>query len=72
MMSFSPPLQVIDDFGRLIYSEIDYAIEAASARRFVSLYGSIPNVTAPEIHPALSTRKVMSIIVIIVAVGNHD
>ncbi|KAL1507029.1 hypothetical protein AB1Y20_007891 [Prymnesium parvum] len=53
-------VSVIDDFGELIYSEIDYAIEAASARRFVSLYGSIANVTAPKVYTALSTRKVLT------------
>ncbi|KAL3933980.1 MAG: hypothetical protein SGPRY_000041 [Prymnesium sp.] len=53
-------VSVIDDFGTLIYSEIDYSIEAASARRFVSLYGSIANVTAPQIFTSQSTRKVLT------------
>ena len=33
-------MSVIDDFGRLIYSEIDYRAEAANAQRFAEMYES--------------------------------
>jgi aarF domain-containing kinase len=34
---------VIDDFGDLIYREIDYRAEAVNAQRFAELYASIPD-----------------------------
>ena len=42
-------VSVIDDFGGLIYAEIDYEVEAANAARFARLYSPLPNVTAPTI-----------------------
>lgn len=51
-------MQVIDDFGELIYREIDYTAEAANAQRFAELYGGIPEVFVPRVYPELSTRKV--------------
>ena len=42
-------VSVIDDFGGLIYAEIDYEVEAANAARFSRLYSQLPNVTAPSI-----------------------
>ena len=53
-------VSVIDDFGHLLYSEIDYSLEADNARRFTSLYGSLPNVSAPQIYPDLSSRRVLT------------
>ena len=53
-------VSVIDDFGHLLYSEIDYSLEADNARRFTSLYGSLPNVSAPQIYLDLSTRRVLT------------
>lgn len=49
---------MIDDFGELIYREIDYTAEAANAQRFAELYGGIPEVFVPRVYPELSTRKV--------------
>ena len=53
-------VSVIDDFGELIYRELDYSVEAASARAFRGLYGHLPNVSAPAIHAELSTRSVLT------------
>ena len=53
-------VSVIDDFGRLLYSEMDYAVEAANARRFATLYGGLPNVASPQILTDLSTRHVLT------------
>ena len=41
--------------------EIDYGVEANNARRFASLYGSLPNVSAPAVYPELSTRTVLTL-----------
>ena len=37
-------ISVIDDFGELIYREIDYRAEAVNAQRFAELYASIPGI----------------------------
>ena len=54
-------VSVIDDFGTLIYAEIDYEVEAANAAHFARLYASLPNVSAPAVFPALSTAKVLTL-----------
>ena len=54
-------VSVIDDFGGLIYAEIDYEVEAANAARFSRLYSQLPNVTAPSIFLPLSTSKVLTV-----------
>ena len=53
-------VSVIDDFGDLIYREIDYRAEAVNAQRFAELYASIPDVFVPKIYTGLSTSKVFN------------
>lgn len=50
---------IIDDFGELIYREIDYVAEAANAQRFNELYASVTDVFVPKIYSDLTTRKVL-------------
>lgn len=50
---------IIDDFGELIYREIDYIAEAANAQRFNELYAGITDVFVPKIYSDLTTRKVL-------------
>lgn len=50
---------IIDDFGELIYREIDYRAEAVNAQRFAELYSTIPDVFVPKIYTSLSTGKVL-------------
>ncbi len=50
---------IIDDFGVLLYRELDYRAEAASAQRFAALYGAAPDVFVPKIYPGLSSSKVL-------------
>jgi len=53
-------VSVIDDFGRLIYGEIDYLLEANNAKRFNELYAkTTPRVRAPLIYDEFTTRKVL-------------
>lgn len=54
-------IAVIDDFGELIYREIDYTAEAANAQRFVELYGGLPDIFVPRVYTELSTRKVLTL-----------
>jgi len=53
-------VSVVDDFGDLIYREIDYQAEAANAQHFGDLYAGIPDVYIPRIYPDLSTQKVLT------------
>jgi len=50
---------IIDDFGELIYREIDYIAEAANAQRFTELYAGVTDVFVPKIYSDLTTRKVL-------------
>jgi len=51
---------IIDDFGELIYREIDYVAEAANAQRFNELYAGVKDVFVPKIYSDLTTRKVLT------------
>ena len=59
-------VSVIDDFGDLIYREIDYRAEAVNAQRFAELYASIPDVFVPKIYTGLSTSKVTTAVIKII------
>ena len=51
---------IIDDFGELIYRELDYVAEAANAQRFSELYGSVTDVFVPKVYSELTTSKVLT------------
>lgn len=51
---------IIDDFGELIYREIDYIAEAANAQRFNELYAGVTDVFVPKVYSDLTTRKVLT------------
>ena len=51
---------IIDDFGELIYREIDYVAEAANAQRFNELYAGNTDVFVPKIYSELTTSKVLT------------
>jgi len=51
---------IIDDFGELIYREIDYVAEAANAQRFNELYAAENDVFVPKIYSELTTSKVLT------------
>lgn len=53
-------VSVIDDFGEIIYREIDYRAEAVNAQRFAELYANIPNIFVPKVYTDLSTTKVLT------------
>ena len=53
-------VSIIDDFGELIYREIDYRAEAVNAQRFAELYSSIPDVLVPKVYTQFSSRKVLT------------
>ena len=51
---------IIDDFGELIYREIDYVAEAANAQRFNELYSGVTDVFVPKVYSELTTSKVLT------------
>jgi len=51
---------IIDDFGELIYRELDYVAEAANADRFMELYGGVDDVFVPKVYEELTTSKVLT------------
>ena len=52
---------IIDDFGELIYREIDYVAEAANAQRFNEIYANLPiSVFVPKVFSELTTSKVLT------------
>jgi len=52
---------IIDDFGVLIYRELDYVAEAANAQRFNELYsGIVKDVFVPKVYSDLTTNKVLT------------
>ena len=51
---------IIDDFGELIYREIDYVAEAANAQRFNELYSGLTDVFVPKVYSELTTSKVLT------------
>ncbi|KAJ8612860.1 hypothetical protein CTAYLR_002033 [Chrysophaeum taylorii] len=51
---------VIDDFGDIIYREIDYVAEAENAARFAELYGEIFQVKVPRVYFHLTTGDVLT------------
>ena len=54
---------VMDDFGVLLYQEIDYVAEGANARRFSELYAkdvALDGVFVPKVYSELTTRKVLT------------
>lgn len=51
---------IIDDFGVLIYREIDYVAEAANAQRFNELYAGVTDVFVPKVYSDFTTNKVLT------------
>eukprot|EP00981_Chlorochromonas_danica_P009506 scaffold2709_cov163-Ochromonas_danica.AAC.8 len=52
-------VSVVDDFGELLYREIDYNAEAVNAQRFAELYANIQDVFVPKVYTSYSTSKVL-------------
>ena len=50
--------EIIDEFGRSLFEEIDYLKEAANAERFATLFADNPTVTIPRVERLLSSQRV--------------
>lgn len=51
---------IVEEFGKLIYEEIDYLSEARNAERFRELYGDLPGVDVPRIFWRFTRRRVLT------------
>ena len=51
---------IIDEFGRTLFEEIDYRREADNAERFAALFTEQPEVTVPAVERHLSARRVLT------------
>jgi tRNA A-37 threonylcarbamoyl transferase component Bud32 len=51
---------IIDEFGRSLFEEIDYRMEADNAERFARMFAQQPEVTVPAVERALSSRRVLT------------
>ena len=51
---------IIDEFGRSLFEEIDYRMEADNADRFSRMFANQPEVTVPAVERALSSRRVLT------------
>ena len=51
---------IIDEFGRSLFKEIDYEQEADNAERFAGLFAGNPTVTVPRVERLLSSRHVLT------------
>ncbi|WP_320664712.1 ABC1 kinase family protein [Prochlorococcus sp. MIT 1223] len=51
--------EIIDEFGKSLFEEIDYRKEALNAKRFSKLFNNNPTVTVPKVEDNLSTSKVI-------------
>ena len=52
--------EIIDEFGRSLFEEIDYRQEAANAERFAALFADNPAVIVPRVDRLLSARRVLT------------
>ncbi|MCU0528641.1 MAG: AarF/ABC1/UbiB kinase family protein [Cyanobium sp. Prado107] len=52
--------EIIDEFGRSLFEEIDYHREADNADRFSVLFEHHPEVTVPQVERELSSRHVLT------------
>ncbi|MEO1003596.1 MAG: AarF/ABC1/UbiB kinase family protein [Cyanobacteria bacterium J06638_7] len=52
--------EIIDEFGRSLFEEIDYRSEADNAERFAALFEHHPEVTVPLVERVLSSRHVLT------------
>jgi predicted unusual protein kinase regulating ubiquinone biosynthesis (AarF/ABC1/UbiB family) len=52
--------EIIDEFGRSLFEEIDYRREAENAEHFARLFANNPEVTVPRVERRLTSRRVLT------------
>src|SRR6266545_5928975 len=54
------PVQTAEEFGRAVFAQLDFRIEARNNRRFRHNFRDVPSVVFPEVIEALSTERVLT------------
>jgi ubiquinone biosynthesis protein len=54
------PVATVEEFGRAVFSQLDFRVEASNNRRFRHNFRGHPSVVFPEIIDELSTERVLS------------
>jgi ubiquinone biosynthesis protein len=54
------PVESVDEFGRAIRAQIDLRIEAANNARFAANFAGDPDVSFPQLFPALCSHRVLT------------
>ena len=52
--------EIIDEFGKALFEEIDYEKEAVNAERFAKLFKNNPQVIIPKVEKSFSSKKVIT------------
>ncbi|WP_320668032.1 AarF/ABC1/UbiB kinase family protein [Prochlorococcus sp. MIT 1307] len=52
--------EIIDEFGKTLFEEIDYELEASNAERFSNLFSKNPTIYVPRVERLVSSRKVLT------------
>ncbi len=67
--SFSPLLplnigvgigEIIDEFGKALFEEIDYEMEGKNAQKFAALFQTNPNIFIPKLEKDFSSKRVIT------------
>ena len=54
------PIETLEEFGRAIFAQLDFRIEARNNRRFRANFKGHPDVVFPEVVDALSSERVLT------------
>jgi ubiquinone biosynthesis protein len=54
------PIETLDEFGRAVFAQLDFRIEAGNNRRFRANFKGHPDVVFPEIVDALSSERILT------------
>eukprot|EP00741_Cyanophora_paradoxa_P016706 tig00020938_g16134.t1 len=50
---------IVDEFGRSLFDELDYVLEAANAARFETLFAGDATIKIPHVYPEFSSKRVL-------------
>jgi ubiquinone biosynthesis protein len=54
------PIETLDEFGRAVFAQLDFRVEASNNRRFRDNFRGHPDVVFPEVVEALSGERVLT------------
>jgi ubiquinone biosynthesis protein len=54
------PVATVEEFGRAIFAQLDFRVEARNNRRFRENFKDVPDVTFPEVIAELSSERILT------------